>query len=130
MEIREGNRLIAEFMGVKIGIDQYSWRPGVHEPLQERHLNYHESWGWIMPVVEKIEELGWGCKIYLNAMTIPVLQSRKVAYLLSADSKIQGIYDTVIQFISWYNSSKGLAEGSTGSDPIIFPYGFQPNDKK
>lgn len=56
-EVLEGNKLIAEFMGVKIGIDKYSWRIGCTEPLQEKHLSYHKEWGWIMPVLEKISRI-------------------------------------------------------------------------
>lgn len=52
-----GNKLIAEFMGVKIGVDNYSWRIGCIEPIQEKHLNYHASWGWLMPVIEKISRI-------------------------------------------------------------------------
>lgn len=36
--IIEGNKIIAEFMGVKIGKELYSWRIGCTEPLQEKHL--------------------------------------------------------------------------------------------
>lgn len=49
-----GNKLIADFMGLRIGVELYSWRPGCTQPLEEKHLNYHESWGWLMPVIEKI----------------------------------------------------------------------------
>lgn len=56
-EILEGNKLIADFMGLKMGIDNYSYWPGCIEPIQERHLNYHASWGWIMPVIEKISRI-------------------------------------------------------------------------
>src|SRR6185369_8101000 len=57
MEIEESNRLIAEFMGVKIGVDDYMWRVGSICKLKEVHLSYHKEWGWLMPVVEKIESL-------------------------------------------------------------------------
>ena len=44
------NKLIAEFMG------------GEHpltEITHEAHHNYHTSWDWLMPVVEKIEIEGF-----------------------------------------------------------------------
>lgn len=53
----EHNKLIAEFMGVKIGVDSYSYRPGQSDLLKEENLNYHKSWDWLMTVVEKIESL-------------------------------------------------------------------------
>jgi len=49
METEESNKLIAEFMGVDI-----------HEFVMNggKKWEYHSSWDWLMPVVEKIEELG------------------------------------------------------------------------
>ena len=50
------NGLIAEFMGMKehkgshYSIIKGEWIPNVE-------LEYHESWDWLMPVVEKIESL-------------------------------------------------------------------------
>ena len=36
----EHNKLIAEFMDVKIGVDSYSYRPGQSDLLKEENLNY------------------------------------------------------------------------------------------
>jgi hypothetical protein len=45
-EIIEGNKLIAEFMNHEEDYDEH----GVWQKLQ-----YHSSWDWLMPVVEKIK---------------------------------------------------------------------------
>jgi hypothetical protein len=61
-QIIEGNKLIAEFMGTKRGakyIDPACSVVGEAEFLcDEKDLEYHLSWDWLMPVVEKIETLG------------------------------------------------------------------------
>lgn len=109
-EIIEGNRLIAEFMGVKIGEDKYSWRPGVQEPLQEYHLAYHTSWGWIMPVVEKIEGLGYDSRIMGNnsdggfLCDFVDLRNDEAACKTSFSSKIEAVWLSCVDFIKWYNS--------------------------
>ena len=66
--IEENNRLIAEFMGLTLEPWQGEDRLGDDDTDTEywfdEHGNvidallYHESWDWLMPVVEKIEILG------------------------------------------------------------------------
>ncbi len=115
-EILEGNKLIAEFMGVKIGIDKYSWRPGVIDPLREEHLAYHKEWGWLMPVVEKIEwehgKLfvieGFACTVIAAANENPRVVPFKIKK--HTNKKIDSVYQAVISFIKWYNLSDPLTE--------------------
>ena len=82
-EIIEGDKLIAEFMGEKAT------------------GGYHQSWDWLMPVVEKIEEncpekpdwtdgnTGWPCTLF-SATCSPW--------------KIENTYKSVIKYIKWYNT--------------------------
>lgn len=60
------NELIAQFQnGITFDKDgfctdpeqKYSWRPGVYDPLRVEHLQYHNNWNWLMPVVKKIEKV-------------------------------------------------------------------------
>lgn len=44
----ENNKLIAEFMGA-VGSPMY----------KPNEMKYHSSWDWLMPVIEKIEHLGY-----------------------------------------------------------------------
>jgi hypothetical protein len=51
MTIIEGNKLINDFMGVDIDAKYYT--PIIHREKGR----YHNSWDWLMPVLEKISNL-------------------------------------------------------------------------
>ena len=74
------NKLIAEFMGVG----------KLHEAQSSNQWNqYHTSWDWLMPVVEKIENDG----LDPHKMIDNVLGSRK----------IEDAHDTCVTLIKAYN---------------------------
>ena len=54
------NKLIAEFMGLEFSKGEY-YRPLYNSGdwIPQDELQYHISWDWLMPVVEKIESLGY-----------------------------------------------------------------------
>ena len=54
-----GNRLIAEFMGIETKQKNLYHNPPFHSSMafSAAALEYHKSWDWLMPVVDKIEEL-------------------------------------------------------------------------
>ncbi len=93
--IEAGNKLIAEFMG---------W---VHheDPNYDDHemksLKYNSSWDWLMPVVEKIDEV---CKPFSKEHywwnDAPVIDIR-----MFRESK-EATWQAVVQFIQWYNNQK------------------------
>ena len=62
-QIIVGNKLIAEFEKLEIHntlslaktpIKAYEWHCNLYSEME---LKYHKSWDWLMPVVEKIEDL-------------------------------------------------------------------------
>lgn len=120
-QILDGNKLLADFMGIKIGVSLYSYRIGVQNPIREQDLNFHASWGWLMGVVEKIESIHddfhgyFGVYISGNTCTI---QGTKLdtspetfhpAYLSDVNAvfptKIESTWYNVVQFIKWYNET-------------------------
>jgi len=120
-EIIEGNKLIAKFMEIKL---EGKWRDGYDYALQHVYrfndeyydctlptdFGFHFSWDWLMPVVEKIETI----KIEEYNINFSIMGKAACwtpshwcglkTYL--ADSKIEAVYMTVIEFIKWYNSNK------------------------
>ena len=103
----EGNKLIAEFMGLKIGEAKYSYRPGVIESLKEKHLAYHTSWDWLMPVVKKVWEISADIDsnykhespYHKGFYDLPI-------HKLYIHSNIDTVWSGVVDFIQWYNNNK------------------------
>jgi hypothetical protein len=91
----ETNKIIAEFMGVHYECPQVD---GFTPPG-----NYHDSWDWLMPVVEKIESMGFDVNILSNGTQI-IDYSNNIEIAnnvadISFDRKIEHTYDSVIKFI-------------------------------
>ena len=123
--IIENNKIIAEFLDwgfddlsetfetpfLKLvdpnafGDEQYSCK------LQDFELEFHSDWNWLMRVVEKIENLQDenNCAIYnvqIEQSFTEIIDnhtSETIIYDIDADSKIEAVYNTVIEFIKWYN---------------------------
>lgn len=110
------NIIIANFMDVpydrdmdqfKVTIKQYgtmSYRPV--------NLQYHASWDWLMPVIDKIESLGYvvtmvphQCQIFELTGNFPV------GCIIDADFKttrLENAFDGVVGFIELYNEQTKL----------------------
>lgn len=110
----KNNKLIAEFMGWELeqtlkGKWVYAIRQNVLHLTKEyeetnfylpKELLYHKSWDWLMPVVDKIENLHYGFEIignYVKVLGTPIYSTRK--------TKIQAVYNAVVEFIKWYNQN-------------------------
>lgn len=112
-EIIENNKLIAEFMGVKLGEHLFSWRIGCTEPLKEEHLNYDSSWNWLMPVWVKIQNWGkrefgiyWEQSICETFVTISTTKANKFKLIWVNSGDIKDVYYVVTEFIKWHNTTK------------------------
>ena len=91
----ENNKLIAEFMGLQFSKGEY-YRPLYNSGdwTPENELQYHTSWDWLMPVVQKVSSL---CDEPCE------LDNMKHA-LLTGD--IESVYDDVVEFIKQYNDER------------------------
>ena len=83
----EDNIIIAEFMGLNIDM-------GVQSDYMEHELRYHESWDWLIPVVQRlIDEY-----VSIDEQDEQDLQ-QSVLY-----DKIDSVYQIVVEIIEKYNS--------------------------
>ncbi len=117
MNTIENNKLIAEFMGLKVGIypsidGKGYWETPIGDVSRAEadRLPCHQSWDWLMPVVEKIESLSivsfeknlqedgdYQC-LFTNGYEILICHY--------ADTSIEATYKAVVEFVKWYKKSK------------------------
>ena len=102
----ENNRLIAEFMGYEI--DPLFTMPDGSD--YNNNALYHLSWDWLMPVVEKIESFIFKNDEYYNfqilgGCCVYVISSNgnELICVDNGKSKLDCVYQAVIEFIEWYN---------------------------
>ncbi len=108
MNTQENNKLIAKFMGYEVKHNKcYSpkYNDGTIAPMQ-----FHKSWDWLMPVVEKIESLvdEKGCAIYnvvIEQCFVEIIENHTSDEIvnLDRDNKKDAIYDAVVEFIKQLN---------------------------
>lgn len=113
-DIREGNKLIAEFAGWKfvthpIYRPEGSWDNSAlgYGHWSAEAFKYHSSWDWLMPVVEKIWSLGgWEFVIFANGCSING-DHEQPPYISVTDggSTISSTWKAVIKFIEWHNKT-------------------------
>lgn len=129
-EIYDGNKLIAEFLGmllddtnhfkipVEFPIIIYSVKGGNRIPTE--WLKFYTDWNWLMPVIEKIESIYdefhgyFGVHITSNSCTIQGTKLRldkdnpHYAYFADwyANTKIEATYIAVVNWIKWWNQKQ------------------------
>ena len=106
----KNNKLIAEFMEYDTKEDKIGWTANYRDFMFEKSLKYHSSWDWLMPVVGKIERLGYRVEISLtehNEAYAGIMTKDGTSLVWNvAEEKIEALYKTVIEFIKWYNKEK------------------------
>lgn len=118
----ENNRLIADFMQLELSKEvlgttkSYYKIKGYqrHDSLiaSDDEFEYHLSWDWLMPVVEKIElqgciveiwlSLGKSCRITKGSFKKPIITIANT----ESNSLIEAVYNAVVDYINWYNQNK------------------------
>lgn len=94
----EDNKLIAEFFGEYSIIEN-------NKPLYTFELDefkFNASWEWLMPVVEKIENLNINCRVRIESSSCKIT-NYQYYNIEVANNKIDATYKAVIEFINWYN---------------------------
>ena len=119
MKTLENNKLIAEFMGIYFKNNEYqidnenlrwmvisanSWL----NDLEEQDFDFHSSWDWLMPVVEKIESLGYRIEIVKHICRI-YLSNKETIIISENIPKVEAVYNACVEFIKWYNNQNKVS---------------------
>tara|TARA_R110002020_G_scaffold29265_13_gene92535 strand:+ start:3294 stop:3707 length:414 start_codon:yes stop_codon:yes gene_type:complete len=119
-ELLENNKLIAEFMGMDSFKDSlaslHQGKINVDVDVYEQ-AQYHTSWDWLMPVVEKIENLDRlagivtinqnCCTIKSNMLGDNTIMSKQAgSNYQEANTKLSNTYKAVVEFIKWYSEKE------------------------
>lgn len=126
--IVEGNKIIAEFMGKKFKPykgnsfydEEFSTYAECQKWIEDNCLEkeyepeldwkiglgkYHLSWDWLMPVVGKIERIkGVHCEI--SELSCDIYSFGKHISNCKEETKLLTVWQSVVQFITWYNEHK------------------------
>ena len=90
------NKLIAEFMGIVYPkLDNVIVIDNV--VIKEDELQYHISWDWLMPVVQKIKRTDLSREMVMQGMD---------ELIDGFDTDIKNTYKSVVEFIKEYNDGE------------------------
>ena len=126
MKTIENNKIIAEFLSVKIHpcetIENFKFLPieerGLYNGYFIDELKYHEDWNWLMEVVEKIESLeifdrmgrfNINTKNFDENYTSFITDKDEDFIQCEGDTKIEAVYNAVVEFIKWYNNQNRVS---------------------
>ena len=117
MALTEKNIFIAEFMGYdksriveELPIDKDgNYTTDGNKWIWVNELQYNYNWDHLMKVVEKIETLGFDVYIAgISCYICRLCENDRIVGLVCGDrtKKHYLVYDTVVNFILWYNKQK------------------------
>lgn len=85
-------------------IDTFMGRNHLRPASGHKFIGYHNSWDMLMPVVEKIEEMGFKITFDNTECTITNDDSYiRTQWGKDANTKIIFVYKAVVEFIKWFN---------------------------
>ena len=97
-ELLENNKLIAEFMS---DISSMNAKVSFSKNCGVNDLQYHTSWDWLKPVVDKITELSG--KLPTEEGNLPNEEDWASGFSVFMATDIQATYNAVVEFIEEYN---------------------------
>lgn len=101
--MKTDNELIAEFMGGHQNAEGRWYNVTDKQRKQGGYylpdgFEYHTSWDWLMPVVEKIATI--------HSKNPKVFKGEDIIMNLSITAPISEVYSESLEFIKFYNSQK------------------------
>lgn len=136
-EIIRGNGILAQFDGWKLRSENYVNSNNERFPWWEKFVDgvcvmnrhhdilngkgrfewgsYNNSWGWIMPVVAKINKLPEGYHFIIYGAVAEVVETNapfetvtKTSVTDKEPEIIEAVWKTAVNFIEWYNQQSKL----------------------
>ena len=111
--MKNDNKIIAEFMGFTKDskdlylIDDYNLRgEDEYQATYISEMKFNTSWSWLMPVIEKIESIGFSCDRIDGDVFINDKNGNNVIpnpMDVNTMTMLQKTYYVVIEFINQYN---------------------------
>ena len=116
-EILEGNKLIAEFIGdyFDTGLEP-SYYIRYNQEYKLEDSQFHSSWDWIMPVVDKINAMGkaYSFAIFKTYVSLTVEKGGKVfkdfsfaysEYITAEQTGKEAAFKLLVKFVKWENEN-------------------------
>lgn len=125
--MKTDNELIAEFMGLDVYKNYDEMKLVPLEQLKKyayiNELEYDTSWDRLMPVVDKIEQLGFNSDLKYTDWRPAHKQEWCLKFYgardrysnpfnFSTESKIDAVFKAVVDFIKWHNVNTRIATGA------------------
>lgn len=118
MNTTENNKLLAEFLGWKIGHPEIlelrwsnEWFEGMDKKTTKGYLYFNSDWNWLMQVVEKIENTSYKedsfFNVHIGSLADCTIQNAKYEQIINkiSTTKIEAVYDACVEFVKWYNKN-------------------------
>jgi hypothetical protein len=121
-EIINNNSIIAKFLGGEVDVilkiqdkETKAWKGDIAAQWRKdkqnlslgnailcEHLEFHKSWEWLMPVVEKIgKELGY--RVTIDTVFTRIWRETNEIEYRNLTTSLECTYLAVVDFIKWYN---------------------------
>lgn len=113
-QIIEGNKLIAK--SILAEEDIINWINDITNPSNKfcyKTLQFHSSWDWLMPVIEKFESIGGLVKIEKTGILVyhpgiieinfSVMSFVLNGKVFSSENKLRGVWLGIVNFLKEYN---------------------------
>lgn len=110
MDTIEGNKAIAEFCEMDACASQEHRTNKCYWVLFKKmyykadEMEFHTSWDWLMPVVQKIKGVYANLDLELSMM----VEKTFIILDLTIFADVDTVYSAVLQFIQWYNQNKPI----------------------
>jgi len=109
-QITEGNKLIAEFMGIRDCPNRYD-KPGweywyLGNWWTARTLRYHHQWNWLMPVVSKAGGIFFCDMEGYGGFDIEYMMGESELGWHLKMGNIGEVWSIMVKWVEWYNKNK------------------------